>query len=334
MAGGGGAPGAQRRRLVLRPVAAALASTRAARRRDRRGTAALGATTTATAATATSSASSSHPVVSAAENAGGTAELRPEAGGRATVELRGLRPSGPRDFYELWLLGDDGELVSLGSVRVPDSGDATLDVELPVDPKQFRYLDLSREPDDGDPSHSTISILRGPVVEPDPGRAAQRPSALRAARPRRSPAGRIARPRRQPLDLVAVDPRPVAARPARREALQEVDLVERLRGDRRSSRSRARLSTASWWLTLSMPLAFLAILIQTPGGVGVVLRRAIPPTRAADGEEDLLEAVVRAHARQATRLRPRPASGMARRVASSSRSVASPVSGAVTTRRR
>jgi anti-sigma-K factor RskA len=104
------------------------------------------------------------PVVSAAQNAGGTAELRPEAGGRAKVELRGLRPSGPRDFYELWLLGDDGELVSLGSVRVPDSGDATLDVELPVDPKQFRYLDLSREPDDGDPSHSTISILRGPVT--------------------------------------------------------------------------------------------------------------------------------------------------------------------------
>ena len=104
------------------------------------------------------------PVVSAAENAGGTAELRPEAGGRATVELRGLRPSGPRDFYELWLLGDDGELVSLGSVRVPDSGDASLDVELPVDPKQFRYLDLSREPDDGDPSHSTISILRGRVT--------------------------------------------------------------------------------------------------------------------------------------------------------------------------
>jgi anti-sigma-K factor RskA len=104
------------------------------------------------------------PVVSAAENAGGTAELKPEAGGRAKVELRGLRPSGPRDFYELWLLGDDGQLVSLGSVRVPASGDATLDVELPVDPRQFRYLDLSREPDDGDPGHSTVSILRGPVT--------------------------------------------------------------------------------------------------------------------------------------------------------------------------
>jgi anti-sigma-K factor RskA len=104
------------------------------------------------------------PVVSAAENSGGTAELTPRAGGSAKVELRGLTPSGARDFYELWLLGDDGQLVSLGSVRVPASGDATLDVELPVDPRKFRYLDLSREPDDGDPSHSTVSILRGPVT--------------------------------------------------------------------------------------------------------------------------------------------------------------------------
>ena len=154
---------ARRRRLVLRPVAAALASlvllavgigAGLLLSGDDDGDGGGGGLERVQLA----------PVVSAAENAGGTAELRPEAGGRATVELRGLRPSGPRDFYELWLLGDDGELVSLGSVRVPDSGDATLDVELPVDPKQFRYLDLSREPDDGDPSHSTISILRGPVT--------------------------------------------------------------------------------------------------------------------------------------------------------------------------
>ena len=156
-------PARRRRRLVLRPVAAALASivllavgigaglVLSNDDDDGGGGGDLERVQLA-------------PVVSAAENAGGVAELRPEAGGRATVELSGLRPSGDRDFYELWLLGDNGELVSLGSVRVPESGNATLDVELPVDPKQFRYLDVSREPDDGDPGHSTISILRGPVT--------------------------------------------------------------------------------------------------------------------------------------------------------------------------
>jgi anti-sigma-K factor RskA len=99
---------------------------------------------------------------SGAAGGSGVAELRPQAGGRATVTLSGLAPSTNRDFYELWLLGDDGELVSLGSVRVPDSGSATLDVELPVDPEQFRFLDVSREPADGKPSHSGDSVLRGP----------------------------------------------------------------------------------------------------------------------------------------------------------------------------
>ena len=152
---------ARRRRLVLRPVAAALASILLLAAGI--GAGLLLANDDDDGAGGDLERVELAPVASGAANAGGTAELRPEAGGRATVELRGLRPSGDRDFYELWLLGEDGELVSLGSVRVPESGDATLDVELPVDPKRFRFLDVSREPDDGDPAHSTVSILRGPV---------------------------------------------------------------------------------------------------------------------------------------------------------------------------
>lgn len=80
------------------------------------------------------------------------------------MRVRGLKPSARGDFYELWLLGDDGELVSLGSFRAPRSGAATVRVPLPVDPARYRYLDVSREPDDGDPGHSSISILRGPTT--------------------------------------------------------------------------------------------------------------------------------------------------------------------------
>ena len=156
-------PQPARRRLVLRPVAAVLASIVLLALGIGAGLLLAGDDEDGTDGGGLERVQLA-PVVSAAQNGGGTAELNPEAGGRAKVVLRGLRPSGPRDFYELWLLGDDGQLVSLGSVRVPASGDATLDVELPVDPKKFRYLDLSREPDDGDPSHSTVSILRGPVT--------------------------------------------------------------------------------------------------------------------------------------------------------------------------
>jgi Anti-sigma-K factor rskA len=104
------------------------------------------------------------PLGSGGRTAAGAVTLSGGAGGRASVRLSGLAPSSRGDFYELWLLGDGGELVSLGSVRVPRSGRAELRVRLPVDPARFRFLDVSREPADGDPGHSADSVLRGPAT--------------------------------------------------------------------------------------------------------------------------------------------------------------------------
>lgn len=89
------------------------------------------------------------------------------ASGRVTVadgvslDVSGLPPSRAGDFYELWLLGDDKRLVSLGSFAVGADGKARLNVPLPVDPARFSYFDVSREPGDGDPGHSGLSVLRG-----------------------------------------------------------------------------------------------------------------------------------------------------------------------------
>ena len=47
---------------------------------------------------------------------------------------------------------------------MPESGEAELDVELPVDPSDFQFLAVSREPGDGDPLHSGDSVLRGPAA--------------------------------------------------------------------------------------------------------------------------------------------------------------------------
>ena len=105
------------------------------------------------------------PLAPGRGDARGSVRLDRRAGGTATVRLTGLRPSRRGEFYELWLLGADGELVSLGSVRVPESGRAELEqVPLPVAPERFQYLDVSREPGDGDPRHSSESVLRGPTA--------------------------------------------------------------------------------------------------------------------------------------------------------------------------
>ena len=81
--------------------------------------------------------------------------------GRLKLAVDGVAPSRAGEFYELWLLGDDGELLSLGSFRIPRSGAAEISVPVPGNPSRYRFLDVSLERDDGNPAHSKRSVLRG-----------------------------------------------------------------------------------------------------------------------------------------------------------------------------
>jgi anti-sigma factor RsiW len=80
------------------------------------------------------------------DGAEGTATLA-GSGDRATVKLR--------DTVD--------DMVALGSFSVPASGALDVTVPLPADAGRFGALDLSLEPDDGDPAHSTTSVLRAPL---------------------------------------------------------------------------------------------------------------------------------------------------------------------------
>jgi anti-sigma-K factor RskA len=86
------------------------------------------------------------------------------ASDRVSLRVSGLQPTPEGQFYELWLLGADDQLIGLGAFRVDENGTATLRLPLPVDPERFRYFDISLEPGDGDPGHSGVSVLRGPTV--------------------------------------------------------------------------------------------------------------------------------------------------------------------------
>jgi len=94
--------------------------------------------------------------------ASGTATISTQDG-RANVQVRGLKPSADGDFYELWLLNSPDDLVSLGSFRVPASGEVDVSVPLPGNPDDFAALDVSVEPPDGNPAHSSRSVLRAPL---------------------------------------------------------------------------------------------------------------------------------------------------------------------------
>lgn len=61
-------------------------------------------------------------------------------------------------YYELWLMTREGDgLVSLG----PVANRARAAVPAAIDIARFSVVDISREPSDGNPVHSTDSVLRG-----------------------------------------------------------------------------------------------------------------------------------------------------------------------------
>ncbi len=83
-----------------------------------------------------------------------------------TVDLRveGMPPTRKGQFYELWVLGDAGKMISLGVVRVNADGTARARMPLPVSLRRFPVFDLSLEPGDGNPQHSGNSMLRSAAV--------------------------------------------------------------------------------------------------------------------------------------------------------------------------
>jgi len=72
------------------------------------------------------------------------------------VDTTGVDPGD--GFVEVWVIDTEVErLVSLGPLRP----DGRYDLPPGLDPEAFPIVDVSREPLDGDPTHSGDSVLRG-----------------------------------------------------------------------------------------------------------------------------------------------------------------------------
>ena len=87
-----------------------------------------------------------------------------EDGTYMVLDVSDLEASGDADFYELWLLAPD--VSDMASLTRFDIGTGTIEVEVPegVDPGEWPVVDISEELDDGDDTHSGLSILRGTLA--------------------------------------------------------------------------------------------------------------------------------------------------------------------------
>jgi anti-sigma-K factor RskA len=80
------------------------------------------------------------------------------------VELDGIPPMSREEYLELWLLREGEDMVSLGTFRPRADGRVRVALPVGVDPAAARFVDVSVERDDGDPTHSGRSVLRSSAL--------------------------------------------------------------------------------------------------------------------------------------------------------------------------
>jgi hypothetical protein len=82
-------------------------------------------------------------------------------GNHMVLRVRNLPRSAPGTYYELWLMTSATHLLSVTSFRVGASGTGSLQLVLPDDPSNYRYLDISVQHLGAGVSISQDNVLRG-----------------------------------------------------------------------------------------------------------------------------------------------------------------------------
>lgn len=99
------------------------------------------------------------PLAVAAGGTGTVRLVREDGGSRLELRVAGL-PDARGGSYVAWLYNTIADARRLG--RFTD-GDASIAIDRPRTLERYRFVDVSREPDDGNPNHSGASVLRAPV---------------------------------------------------------------------------------------------------------------------------------------------------------------------------
>lgn len=96
------------------------------------------------------------PLVGADPTLGSAELVSVDTGQWVVVDTEKLPPIA--GSYEVWLFGEDGRMVALGALQ---AGKGQFSVPAGIDTAEYRTVDVSDEPTDGNPAHSGISVVRG-----------------------------------------------------------------------------------------------------------------------------------------------------------------------------
>jgi anti-sigma-K factor RskA len=98
--------------------------------------------------------------------------LAPQAGGQARVEQEGENfqvelevwkmPELEEDeYYEMWYYAEDGDRISCGTFRIGPEGRTSVNLTAPATARDYPEIEITREPDDGNPEASGEEVLEG-----------------------------------------------------------------------------------------------------------------------------------------------------------------------------
>jgi len=98
--------------------------------------------------------------------------LAPEAGGEVQVEEVGenfqvelevwdMPELKDDEYYEMWYYAEDGGRISCGTFRVGPEGRTTVNLAAPAIAREYPEIEITREPDDGNPGSSGEEVLEG-----------------------------------------------------------------------------------------------------------------------------------------------------------------------------
>jgi hypothetical protein len=101
-----------------------------------------------------------------------TTALAPGAGGEIRGEVVGENiqveleawdlPALSRDeYYEMWYYAEGAGRISCGTFRTEPGGKASVDLTAPASATNYKDIEITREPDDGNPDASGEEILEG-----------------------------------------------------------------------------------------------------------------------------------------------------------------------------
>lgn len=98
--------------------------------------------------------------------------MAPEAGGevqvekvgrnfRVDLEIWGMPELKKDEYYEMWYYAEDGGRISCGTFRVGPEGRTTVNLSAPATAGDYPEIEITREPDDGNPEANGEEVLEG-----------------------------------------------------------------------------------------------------------------------------------------------------------------------------